>query len=83
MAATAAPAEADAPAGTSNVGTQLVGCQRFVRRNPLSDRFPMLKFHSVEFWTGEATMTAKRCVWSDCEGGGSQDSAARAAEPSR
>ena len=65
VATTAAPAAAPAAAAAaaapaSNVGTQLVGCKKFVRHNPRSDRFTMLKFHSVEFYTSEATMTAKR-----------------------
>ncbi|GAB4822862.1 hypothetical protein N2152v2_009908 [Parachlorella kessleri] len=50
-------------ASTSNVGTALVGAKGFKRHNPRSDRFPIHKFHHFEFWTGEATMTAKRFTY--------------------
>jgi 4-hydroxyphenylpyruvate dioxygenase len=39
---------------------QLVGHKNFVRSNPRSDRFPVHKFHHVEFWCGDATNTYKR-----------------------
>lgn len=49
------------PPGATNVGTHLVGHTGFTRHNPMSDRFPIYKYHHVEFWTGEAGTTAKRC----------------------
>ncbi|KAL4441075.1 hypothetical protein ABPG77_010506 [Micractinium sp. CCAP 211/92] len=39
---------------------QLVGYANFKRHNPRSDRFPMHKFHHVEFWCGDATTTSCR-----------------------
>jgi len=39
---------------------QLVGHGNFVRHNPMSDRFKVEKFHSIEFWCGDATTTYKR-----------------------
>lgn len=36
---------------TSGIGAlRLVGCERFVRQNPNSDRFAVQRFHHVEFW---------------------------------
>lgn len=61
-----AAAQNGAAPPASNVNTQLVGCAKFRRSNPRSDRFTILKFHHCEFWTGEATMTAKRCVLQAC-----------------
>lgn len=42
------------------IGDKLVGHAGFKRHNPNSDKFTVHKFHHVEFWTGEATMTWKR-----------------------
>ena len=42
---------------------KLVGHANFVRNNPLSDKFEVNKFHSVEFWCGDATNTARRFSW--------------------
>ncbi|URE22499.1 4-hydroxyphenylpyruvate dioxygenase [Musa troglodytarum] len=39
---------------------KLVGFTRFVRTNPRSDRFPVLRFHHVEFWAADATNSAGR-----------------------
>ncbi|XP_019702972.2 4-hydroxyphenylpyruvate dioxygenase-like isoform X1 [Elaeis guineensis] len=39
---------------------KLVGFDRFVRTNPRSDRFPVLSFHHVEFWTCDTTNAAGR-----------------------
>ncbi|KAL4451461.1 hypothetical protein ABPG75_007123 [Micractinium tetrahymenae] len=39
---------------------KLVGYSNFQRHNPRSDRFPMHKFHHVEFWCGDATTTSCR-----------------------
>ncbi|KAH7372775.1 hypothetical protein KP509_17G020200 [Ceratopteris richardii] len=41
----------------------LVGCQKFVRKNPLSDRFKVHRFHHIEFWCGDATNTWRRFSW--------------------
>ena len=35
--------------------------QKFQRHNPRSDKFPIHKFHHVEFWCGDATNTSSRC----------------------
>eukprot|EP00887_Chlorella_sp_A99_P002914 scaffold6.g2914.t1 len=50
----------DNGAGEGYYSRQLVGCTNFVRHNPRSDRFPMHKFHHIEFWCGDATNTAAR-----------------------
>ncbi|KAH6780980.1 4-hydroxyphenylpyruvate dioxygenase [Perilla frutescens var. hirtella] len=42
---------------------KLVGYKNFVRANPNSDRFPVHRFHHVEFWCGDATNTARRFSW--------------------
>jgi 4-hydroxyphenylpyruvate dioxygenase len=42
---------------------QMVGYDNFVRSNPMSDRFEVIKFHSVEWWCGDATNTARRFMW--------------------
>jgi hypothetical protein len=35
----------------SGIGAlRLVGCERFVRTNPKSDRFAVQRFHHIEFW---------------------------------
>ncbi|XP_008811120.2 4-hydroxyphenylpyruvate dioxygenase [Phoenix dactylifera] len=39
---------------------KLVGFKRFVRTNPRTDRFPVLGFHHIEFWTADATNAAGR-----------------------
>lgn len=39
---------------------KLVGCENFVRHNPHSDKFGVHRFHHVEFYTADATMTYKR-----------------------
>jgi hypothetical protein len=41
---------------------KLVGAKNFVRNNPRSDKFAMHRFHSIEFWTSDATNVFKRCV---------------------
>ena len=41
----------------------LVGCKNFKRQNPRSDRFPILGFHHIEFWCGDASTTASRFSW--------------------
>lgn len=47
---------------TSSASTalKLVGCKNFVRGNPMSDAFECVKFHHVEFWSGDATIAASR-----------------------
>jgi len=42
---------------------KMVGYDNFVRSNPRSDKFGVLKFHSVEWWCGDATNTARRFTW--------------------
>ncbi|KAI4325183.1 hypothetical protein MLD38_030601 [Melastoma candidum] len=42
---------------------KLVGFKNFVRSNPRSDRFPVRRFHHVEFWCTDATNTARRFSW--------------------
>jgi hypothetical protein len=40
-----------APEESSGIGAlRLVGCERFVRQNPKTDRFPVQRFHHIEFW---------------------------------
>ena len=40
-----------APEEGSGIGAlRLVGCERFVRQNPKTDRFPVQRFHHIEFW---------------------------------
>lgn len=35
----------------SGIGAlRLVGCERFVRNNPKTDRFGVQRFHHIEFW---------------------------------
>ncbi|KAJ0975825.1 hypothetical protein J5N97_017790 [Dioscorea zingiberensis] len=43
---------------------KLVGCTRFVRTNPRSDRFPVLGFHHIEFWCADAVSAAGRFSFS-------------------
>lgn len=42
---------------------KLVGFNNFKRHNPFADRFKMHKFHSLEFWCGDAQNTAARFSW--------------------
>ncbi|OQR87843.1 4-hydroxyphenylpyruvate dioxygenase [Achlya hypogyna] len=46
-----------------NKKIQLVGHGNFVRHNPKSDRFPMHKFHHIEFYCQDATNVSKRFGW--------------------
>ena len=39
---------------------KLVGHKHFKRHNPMTDRFPLHRFHHVEFWCGDATNTSSR-----------------------
>ncbi|CAM9108464.1 unnamed protein product [Heterosigma akashiwo] len=39
---------------------QLVGADKFVRHNPMSDRFEVKNFHHVQFYCGDAQNTARR-----------------------
>jgi hypothetical protein len=48
--------------GAASTGLRLVGAKNFVRHNPRSDKFEVLKFHHVEFWASDATNTWKRRV---------------------
>ena len=48
------------------VGPQLlVGFEAFKlnRCNPMTDKFNMIKFHSLEFYCQDATNTSRRFVW--------------------
>lgn len=38
----------------------LVGASSFVRHNPKSDRFKVVRFHHIDFWCMDATSTYKR-----------------------
>lgn len=51
---------ADGEVKENGAKLKLVGYNNFVRHNPHSDNFVVHKFHHVEFWTGDATNTAKR-----------------------
>ncbi|KAK4787257.1 hypothetical protein SAY86_011090 [Trapa natans] len=42
---------------------KLVGFKNFVRVNPRSDRFRVIRFHHVEFWCTDATNAARRFSW--------------------
>jgi len=39
------------------------GFDNFVRNNPYSDRFDVVRFHSLEIWCSDATNTARRFGW--------------------
>jgi len=39
---------------------ELVGTKKFVRHNPMSDHFPVHRFHHIEFWCPDATSAYKR-----------------------
>lgn len=41
----------------------MVGYDNFVRHNPMSDRFEIIKFDHVEFWCSDAVNTARRFTW--------------------
>lgn len=49
--------------GTAPSSFNLVGFANFVRSNPKSDRFPVKRFHHVEFWCLDATNAARRFSW--------------------
>ncbi|XP_058071967.1 4-hydroxyphenylpyruvate dioxygenase [Magnolia sinica] len=42
---------------------KLVGYANFVRSNPRSDRFPVRRFHHIEFWSSDATNAYLRFSW--------------------
>lgn len=42
---------------------KLVGYNNFIRTNPKSDRFKVLRFHHVEFWCSDATNLSRRFSW--------------------
>ncbi|XP_021274681.1 4-hydroxyphenylpyruvate dioxygenase-like isoform X2 [Herrania umbratica] len=44
-------------------GSNSVGSSKFVRTNPMSDRFKVKRFHHVEFWCSDATNVARRFSW--------------------
>ena len=46
---------------------KLVGHEKFQRHNPRSDKFPVHRFHHVEFWCSDATNTYKRWEEVQCE----------------
>ncbi|XP_010688905.2 4-hydroxyphenylpyruvate dioxygenase [Beta vulgaris subsp. vulgaris] len=48
---------------TSPSQFKLVGYSNFIRVNPLSDLFPVKRFHHVEFWCGDATNISRRFSW--------------------
>lgn len=41
----------------------MVGYDNFVRHNPHSDKFEIIKFDHVEFWCSDAVNTARRFTW--------------------
>jgi len=41
----------------------MVGYDNFVRHNPMTDRFEIIKFDHVEFWCSDAVNTARRFTW--------------------
>nr|BAF74636.1 hydroxyphenylpyruvate dioxygenase [Coptis japonica var. dissecta] len=49
------------PSTASNL--KLVGHTNFVHNNPKSDKFHVKKFHHIEFWSTDATNTARRFSW--------------------
>jgi len=42
---------------------QLVGFDNFKRHNPLSDKFGVRRFHSLEFYCNDATNVSRRFMW--------------------
>ncbi|KAL5977009.1 4-hydroxyphenylpyruvate dioxygenase [Asimina triloba] len=50
-------------ADAQNSSFKLVGFANFVRTNPRSDRFPVKRFHHLEFWSSDATNAALRFSW--------------------
>ena len=42
---------------------KLVGFDNFVRHNPLTDKFDIIRFHHVEFYTSDATNVSRRFTW--------------------
>ncbi|KAI8548202.1 hypothetical protein RHMOL_Rhmol07G0254700 [Rhododendron molle] len=55
--------ESDSNTKTSADEFKLVGFNNFVRFNPRSDRFTVLRFHHIEFWCTDATNAARRFSW--------------------
>lgn len=51
-----------AAAAIGHVGSAGPEQQAFARHNPMTDRFELRRFHHVEFYTADATMTYKRCA---------------------
>lgn len=51
--------------GKADAGAEfkLVGFENFVRVNPRSDRFRVVRFHHVEFWCTDATNASCRFSW--------------------
>jgi len=41
----------------------LVGCANFVRHNPMTDRFDIIRYHHIEFWCLDATNVSRRFTW--------------------
>jgi 4-hydroxyphenylpyruvate dioxygenase len=41
----------------------MVGFDNFVRHNPRSDKFDIIKFDHVEFWCSDAVNTSRRFTW--------------------
>lgn len=37
-----------------------MGCEHFIRHNPMSDKFSVHRFHHLEFYCADATTTANR-----------------------
>jgi 4-hydroxyphenylpyruvate dioxygenase len=51
------------PGASEHRTLQLKGHANFKRQNPRSDRFQVHEFHHVEFWCGDANITANRFAW--------------------
>lgn len=47
----------------SSSARKMVGFDNFVRHNPFSDKFEIIKFHHVEFWCSDAVNTSRRFTW--------------------
>lgn len=45
---------------SESIARKLVGAKGFQRHNPLTDKFPIHRFHHFEFYCGDATNTSRR-----------------------
>ncbi|KAM7490844.1 hypothetical protein LguiA_033765 [Lonicera macranthoides] len=63
MGKQAHPNTTSTPNPTTTTNFKLVGYNNFIRTNPKSDRFKVLRFHHVEFWCSDATNLSRRFSW--------------------